>query len=489
MAGKTAILSVRIVSDGSQSATGFKTAEQATQQFESSLNTASIAAGVTLAGLTAISVQAVSAASDLQQSGGAMESVFGAHSEAIGKLADDAATRVGLAQSEYQQMAAVLGAQMKNLGIDEADLVTQTDDLITMGADLAAVFNGTTSEAVQALSALMRGERDPIERYGVTIKQAAVEAKLAEMGLDGLEGKAKTTAEAHATLALLAEQTGDAHGAFARELDTAAVSGQVASALWQDAAAQLGTALLPLVTEGAQLLAFLAQAFSQNSEVLVPLVVGLGGFVAVVAALVLGIKAYRTAAEIAAAAQVVWNFAMSANPIGLIIIAIVALIGFIILIASNWDEVRAIWGDAIASMIGWIEDLINWVIDAINWIGQLFGATDGLSNVDWGLDQRSAAAQSFTFAQAAPAAGPSLFSALSTRSTAPSIRSLVSAVPAAGSLGGPSAQPQNVYNVTINGAIDPEATGRQIRKVLDSYGKSVGSVAAGGGRWEPSTPR
>lgn len=486
MAGKTAILSVRIVSDAAQAPAGFKSAEKSVREFESSLNTASLAAGATVAAIGAMSFKAVEAASDLQQSAGAMEAVFGGHAEQIGKLADDAATRVGLAQSEYQQMAAVLGAQMKNLGIDEADLVTQTDDLITMGADLAAVFNGTTSEAVSALSALMRGERDPIERYGVTIKQASVEAKLAEMGLDGLEGKAKTTAEAHATLALLAEQTGHAHGMFASEMDTAAVSSQVAAALWQDAAADLGTALLPLVTEGALLLAGLAQGFSENSEVLVPLVLGIAGFAGVLAALVLGIKAYRTAAEIAAAAQVIWNVAMSANPIGLVIIAIAALIGFIILIASNWEDVKVIWGDAIDAMIGWVEDLINWVIDAINWVGQLFGATDGLSNVDWGLDRQSAqVAHTFALAPTAPAAGPALFA------RAMSAPALAPAMPTSFSMPDPAAQqpPTQIVNITVQGAIDPDGTARQIERLLAKHSRSTGSTPAGGTTWRPTMNR
>ncbi|GAB2558819.1 hypothetical protein [Leucobacter ruminantium] len=480
MASKTAILSVRIISDGKDAAAGFKSTEQAAREFESSLNTASVAAGVTLAAITAAGAGAVSAASDLQQSGGAMAAVFGQHAEEIGQLADGAARRVGLAQSEYQQLAAVLGAQMKNLGIDEADLVGQTDELITMGADLAAVFNGSTSEAVSALSALMRGERDPIERYGVTIKQAAVDAKVAEMGLDGLEGQAKTTAEAHATLALLAEQTGHAHGQFASEMDTAAVSSQVAAALWKDAAADLGTALLPLVAEGANLLAGLAEGFSQNSEILVPLVLIVGGFVAVLAALVLGVKAYRTAAEVAAAAQVIWNAAMSANPIGLIIIAIAALIGFIILIGTNWEEVKVIWADALASMVGWIEDLINWIIDAINWLGQFFGMTDGLSNVDWGLDRGSASAYVL-----AGDTGPQLAQTFALRAfNAPPALPAALTAPALGAAGSP--QVINQYDVTVTGALDAEAVGRQIRKILSDLGAASGTVRAGGARWQPT---
>src|SRR4029077_17622360 len=63
------------------------------------------------------------------------------------------------------------------------ELGPQTDDLINLGADLAATYGGTTSEAVSALSALLRGERDPIERYGVSLKQADVDAQLLATGI------------------------------------------------------------------------------------------------------------------------------------------------------------------------------------------------------------------------------------------------------------------------------------------------------------------
>lgn len=486
MAGKTAILSVRIISDATAAKTGFNEAEKATREFESSLNTASIAAGVALASIAAAGAAAISAASDLEQSGGAVAAVFGSHADEIGKLADDAARRVGLAQADYQQLSAVLGAQLKNLGIEESALVGQTDELITLGADLAAVFNGTTSEAVGALSALMRGERDPIERYGVTIKQSAINAKLAEMGLDGLEGQARTTAEAHAALALLTEQTAHANGQFASEMDTAAVSQQVATALWKDAAAELGTALLPLVVEVATWLSTLAETYAANADVLVPLTLALAGFVATVAGLVLVVKTYRMIAELAAAAQVLWNVAMTANPIGLLIAVIVLLIGFIILIAANWDEVRVIWGDAVGSMIGWIEDLINWVIDAINWIGQLFGATDGLSNVDWGLN-RDSGARAYVLSEASP---PAVAQSFALRAfAAPTGRQ---ATPV-GLLAAPSSAAsttvvENHFN--ISGALDPVAVGRQIQQLLDKHGKQAGgTLAAGGTSWQPRTNR
>lgn len=62
----------------------------------------------------------------------------------------------------------------------------------------------------------------------------------------------------------------------------------------------------------------------------------------------LAMNAYKIATGIATAAQWVWNAAMTANPIGLIIVAIGALIGLIALVIAKWDE----WGAALAIFMG-----------------------------------------------------------------------------------------------------------------------------------------
>lgn len=206
------------------------------------------AAAVAVAAVGAIGVKAVKSASELEQNMGAMGSVFKASSKQMEKWATTAASTVGLAKSEYAGLATVLGSQLKNMGVQQAKLGGQTNKLIGLGADLAAQFGGSTADAVGALSSLLRGERDPIERYGVSINAAAVKAKLAEMGLSGLTGEAEKNAKLSATLALLYDQTADAQGAFARESTTLAGAQQRLAAGTENLFATLGTSLLPAVT-------------------------------------------------------------------------------------------------------------------------------------------------------------------------------------------------------------------------------------------------
>lgn len=197
-------------------------------------------------------LDSVDLASGLEQSSGAVEAVFKDQSKIIQDFAKGAAKNLGLSRSSYQSFATIVGAQLKNLGIPIGKVAGQTNDLIDLGADLAAQFGGPTSDAVNALSSLLRGERDPIERYGVGIKQADINARLAAQGLDKLTGDAKKQAEIQATLAILYEQTADAQGTFAREGDTLAGQQQRLQASLEDTQTKLGESLLPAFTGLAQ---------------------------------------------------------------------------------------------------------------------------------------------------------------------------------------------------------------------------------------------
>ena len=208
-------------------------------------------ATVAAAGTAAIGVagaKAVSAAADLEQSTGAIEAVFKSGADQMKAFADTAASSVGLTKNEYQELGTLLGAQLKNGGTSIDQLAGKTNDLIGAAADLAAQFGGSTSDAVAALSSALKGERDPIERYGVSLKQASIDAKAAELGFQKVGGSFDNEAQQAATLALIMEQTADAHGAFAREGDTLAHQVQVLKAHFGDFAAKAGTLVLPMVT-------------------------------------------------------------------------------------------------------------------------------------------------------------------------------------------------------------------------------------------------
>lgn len=229
-----------------------------------------------LGGIGLIAKESMAYASEAEQSYGAVESIFGEHAQGIIDKSKQAATEVGVSGREYRELSANMGAMLKNMGTPMDEVAGKSENLVGVAADLAATFGGTTKDAVEAVTSLLRGETDPIERYGVSIKQADIQARMAADGLDGLTGEAEKQAKAQTLLKLLTEQTADAQGQFARETDTAAHKQQVATAKYNDAKEAIGTALLPIMAELADGAANVAQILGEHPAIFIAVAGAIG---------------------------------------------------------------------------------------------------------------------------------------------------------------------------------------------------------------------
>ena len=246
---KTAVLAVKIISDTTGARKGLDETGGLVGKL-GGIGTAAVA-GLTAAAVAvgAIAVTGIQAAGDLEQSIGAIDTVFKGGAGQMHAWADDAAVAVGLTKNEFNTLGTLIGTQLKNGGTAMDELGPKTNELIGLGADLASMFGGTTADAVGALSSALKGERDPIERYGVSLTQASIDAKAAEMGFVKVGGALSAEANQAATLALIMQQTADAHGNFAAEAGT--MQGQQArlTATLENTRATIGMALLPVVNQ------------------------------------------------------------------------------------------------------------------------------------------------------------------------------------------------------------------------------------------------
>lgn len=218
--------------------------------------TVAVVAGIAGAGLIALAASSVQAASDAQQSAGATESVFGKMAGRVVADSNRAAKAYGLSANSYRENATLIGSLLKNQGVLQSQLAGKTRGLIGTAADLAATFGGPTKDAVDALASAFKGEFDPIERYGISIKQSTINteayrvAKVKDQSaFNKLALAQQTAAKRQATLNLIAKQGAQAHGAFAHETGTLAHQQQVLSANVDNLKARLGSALLPILTD------------------------------------------------------------------------------------------------------------------------------------------------------------------------------------------------------------------------------------------------
>ena len=209
-------------------------------------------AGAAAAGtaLVAFLGDAVQAAGDLEQSVGGVDAVFKDSAGVIHDFGKNAAENVGLSTNAFNELITVTGAMLKNKGLD--DFAQKSLDLVQIGADLSATYGGSAKDAVEALNAAMRGESDPIERYGISINETAVNAELAAKGLNKLTGQALEQAKAQARIDIITRQSADALGKFSAEADTLQGQQQRLNAEWENAKASLGQALLPALTKASE---------------------------------------------------------------------------------------------------------------------------------------------------------------------------------------------------------------------------------------------
>ena len=140
----------------------------------------------------------------------------------------------GLSQSQAAQASVFLGSVLKQYGFSTQAANVETQNLVKLAQDLATTFGYDVQEALLAITALFRGEYDPIEKFGVAMKQNEINAVRAARGLGDLTGAAEMQADAQIRLELLFERATDSMGAFDRATNTLYGSQQLLNASLQN---------------------------------------------------------------------------------------------------------------------------------------------------------------------------------------------------------------------------------------------------------------
>ena len=319
-----AVLGIKIVTDSASGAAGLDTTASKAQRLGGALSKMTVPAAVALAAVAKFAQGSVSAAARLEQAMGGVDAVFGKNASTIKSWAADSADSIGLSKASYGELATLIGSQLKNAGLSMDQVTSKTGDLITLGADLAAMYGGTTAQAVEALSSALKGEMDPMDRYGGSLSAAKIAAEQAAQGTDKLTGKAADQAKVMATLGLITKQTADAHGAAAREQDSASAKAQQLNAQYEDLQASLGTALLPLMVQFAGLLQTVVGWMTKHTTATQVIIGVIAALAAGILVLNVSLKAYTLATAIAGSTTAMAWIA-AAWPI-LLVVAAVALV-------------------------------------------------------------------------------------------------------------------------------------------------------------------
>lgn len=215
-----------------------------------------------LAGLGTV---ATLAASGLGESINAVDVVFGNAAKTIHDFGKTSAESVGLSTRAFNELAVPLGSVFQNFGDDADTAARKSIELTQRAADMASVFNVDVTEALTAIQAALRGEADPIERFGVSVNAAAVEAKALSLGLAETKSQITDADKATARYSLILEQTAKVQGDFANTSDSLANKTRILKADAENLAAEFGTALLPIMEDVVGVVGDGAEAFGDLS--------------------------------------------------------------------------------------------------------------------------------------------------------------------------------------------------------------------------------
>jgi hypothetical protein len=188
----------------------------------------------------------IDAAKDLGESLNAVNQVFEGSAQKVLDWGKSNATAFGLSNREFNQLVTPLGAMLTNYGFSADDAADHSINLAKRAADMASVFNTDVGTALEAIQAGLRGEADPLEKFGVGLNAAAIEAKALEMTGKGVASSLTDQEKKAASLALIMEQTAKVEGDFASTSDELANSQRIAAAKTEELQAKLGQKLLPV---------------------------------------------------------------------------------------------------------------------------------------------------------------------------------------------------------------------------------------------------
>ena len=193
--------------------------------------------------------KAVSLASDYAESQAKIAQIFGTSSVAVEAFAATAATSLGQSKQDVLNAAGTFGIFGDAAGLGGQDLVDFSNNFTTLASDLASFNNTSPQEAVEAIGSALRGESEPLRKYGVMLDDAAMKAEAMAQGIYNGKGPLTQQQKILASTALIFQKTSTAQGDFARTSGGLANQTRIIKAQLSNVAVTIGTVLLPIVTK------------------------------------------------------------------------------------------------------------------------------------------------------------------------------------------------------------------------------------------------
>ena len=336
----------------------FKRLETTGQKTGFVLKKAFLPASAALGGLAAAAIPAINAASDLEESMSKVGVIFGEGAKEVEAFAETAAKALGQSKQDVLEAAGTFGTFGKAAGLAGTDLAEFSNGMTALASDVASFNNAEPDEVIQAMGAALRGEAEPMRRFGVLLNDATLKTEAMALGIYDGNGALTDQQKILAAQQAILKQTTDAQGDFARTSEGLANQTRIMKAQFEDVKAELGKALLPIVLKILPVFAKLADFVGNNTDIIIKLAAAVGGLSAVIVVANFGMKIYTATTAIATAAQ--WAFNTAVGAIALPIVAVVAFTAALVALERASDKASRTFRILLPGING-LSDGISWL--------------------------------------------------------------------------------------------------------------------------------
>ena len=287
----------------------FQNLTKASDKAAFAINKMAVPAALAFGAIVTGGYKAAQAASDFNETVSKSGIIFGEASTEIKAFADTAAEALGLSKQAALDAAATMGTFGKSAGLAGADLSNFSIEMVKLSGDLASFHNANPADVALALGAALRGEAEPIRKFGVLLNDAAVKAQAMKMGLYDGTGALDAQAKVLATQQIILQQTSDAQGDFARTSEGAANQQRILKAQVDNAKVSIGQAFLPILEAVLPVLVTFATAIGNNTDAFIAFVAVIGTISGAIVLAKAGMMLYKAAAIITTAV----NYALATS--------------------------------------------------------------------------------------------------------------------------------------------------------------------------------
>jgi hypothetical protein len=187
---------------------------------------------------------AIKLASDLSETSSQVGVIFGKNADQIRAWAKEAATSLGQTTQQAMEAAASFAIFGKAAGLSGGSLVGFSKNLVQLATDFASFKNTSVEEAISAIGSALRGESEPIRKFGVLLDDATLKAEAMKLGLYDGTGALDAQTRSLAAYNAILSQSGDAQGDFERTSDGLAAQTKILGAEFTNLKTALGEGLI-----------------------------------------------------------------------------------------------------------------------------------------------------------------------------------------------------------------------------------------------------